>query len=148
MQLVTNRPYSIMFSSFLRNHRDDQKQEKSWTYAEEFWCTGKLGKWVAHDVPPGQMQSLGIMISQSLNMEHGEYSNQGKYSVFRTTLKFWQPSTLPLFALIWNTQLRHVNKNHILSLERVQRRATKLVRQFKNLSYDIRISETKPNATE
>jgi len=98
-------------------------------------------------------RDLGIMISQSLNMEHQVMNAVTKastaLSILRKTFKFWTPSTFRnLYTAFVRPHLEYAapawspyRKKDILALERVQKRATKLVRQLKNLSYEERLAK-------
>ena len=98
-------------------------------------------------------RDLGIMVAHNLKSEHQVMNAVAKasmsLSILRKTFKNWTPSIfkglytafirphLEYAASAWSPYL----KKDIQALENVQRRATKRVKQLKNLSYEDRLKK-------
>jgi len=98
-------------------------------------------------------RDLGIMVAHNLKSEHQVMNAVAKasmaLSLLRKTFKNWTPSIfkslytafnrphLEYAAPAWSPYL----KKDIQALESVQRRATKRVKQLKNISYEERLEK-------
>jgi hypothetical protein len=98
-------------------------------------------------------RDLGVIMSSDLKSEHQVASAVSKanmvISTLRRTFKYWTPY---IFRILYTAFIRpHLEyaapawspylKKDILALENVQRRATKLVKELKNLKYEERLAK-------
>jgi ribonuclease P/MRP protein subunit RPP40 len=94
-------------------------------------------------------RDLGIMVAHNLKSEHRVMNAVAKasmaLSLLRKTFKNWTPS---IFKSLYRPHLEYAApawspylKKDIQALENVQRRATKQVKQLKNLSYEERLEK-------
>ena len=105
-------------------------------------------------------RDLGIMIASNLKSEYQVTSAVTKanlaLSTLKRTFKFWTPT---IFRTLYTTFVRpHLEyavsawspylRRDIALLEKVQRRATKLVKQFKGLDYNTRLENLNLTALE